>query len=91
MEEQHCLVIIPSLCVFCDTTNQWLYKQWLGRHDKESVRLAAEAIFSCLTTHPRTKMLSDHSLLQGDWKPASPSVVQQNFERLAEHGALYLA
>ena len=91
MEELHCLVVTPALLVSYDTTNQWLYNQWLGLHDKESVRLSAEAIFCCLATHPCTKMLSDHSLLQGDWKPAIASVVQQNFERLAGGGVIYVA
>ncbi|RZK26437.1 MAG: hypothetical protein EOO63_14680, partial [Hymenobacter sp.] len=71
-----------------DTVNKWLYNQWLGLHDGESVRSAAEHIFTCLATHPCTKMLSDHSLLHGNWQPAIPSVVQQNFERLATHGVV---
>jgi hypothetical protein len=85
------LVVTPSLCVAYDTANQWLYNQWLGVHDKESVRLSAETIFSCLATYPCIKMLSDHSLLQGDWQPAIPAVVQHNFERLASHGVRYVA
>jgi hypothetical protein len=44
MEALHCLVTTPSLCIFYDTANQWLYNQWLGMHDQESVRRGAELI-----------------------------------------------
>jgi len=91
MEKLQYLLVTPSLRISYDTTNKWLYNQWLGLHDKESVRLAAEAIFSCLAQYPCLKMLSDHSLLQGDWQPAIPAVVQHNFERLAAHGVRYIA
>jgi hypothetical protein len=91
MKTLHYLVVTPTLCVAYDTTNQWLYSQWLGVHDRESVRLSAETIFSCLDKHPCIKMLSDHSMLQGDWQPAIPAVVQHNFERLAAHGVRYVA
>lgn len=91
METLHYLVVTPSLCVAYDSTNKWLYNQWLGPHTPESVRWAAETIFCCLAAHPCTKMLSDHSQLQGNWQRAIPTIVQQNFERLAQQGIRYLA
>jgi hypothetical protein len=91
MEKLHCLLATPGLTVSYDTTNQWLYAQWMGLHDKESVRVAAEHIFASLTTYPCLKLLSDHTLLLGSWQAAIPSVVQHNFERLAAHGVRYVA
>lgn len=91
MEELRCLLATPALIVFYDTNNNWLYNQWQGTHDKESVRVAAEHIFACLAEQPCAKMLSDHSLLRGSWQAATATVVQQNFERLAAHGVLYVA
>ncbi|RZJ95065.1 MAG: hypothetical protein EOO60_01500 [Hymenobacter sp.] len=91
METLQYLVVTPSLCVAYDTTNRWLYNQWLGMHDKESIRLGAEAIFACLAAHPCTKMLSDYSQLKGDWRPDVSAVVYRNFERLTEHGISYVA
>ena len=91
MQELQHLFVTSSLRISYDVTNKWLYNQWLGLHDKESVRRSAEAIFACLAQYPCLKMLSDHSLLQGDWQPAIPAVVQHNFERLAAHGVRYVA
>jgi hypothetical protein len=91
MEALQALVVTPTLCVAYDPPNQWLYAQWRGVHDTESVRAGAEAIFACLATHPCPKLLSDHSQLQGDWRPAIAPVVQRNFARLAAHGVSYVA
>jgi hypothetical protein len=91
MENLHCLLATSSLTVSYDTATNWLYVQWQGLHDKESVRVCSEHIFACLTTHPCQKMLSDHSLLLGNWQAAIPSVVQHNFERLTAHGVGYVA
>lgn len=91
MENLHCLLATPGLTVSHDVLNDWLYAQWHGLHDKESVRVCSEHIFTCLTTHRCLKLLSDHSLLVGNWQPAIPSVVQHNFERLAMHGVRYVA
>ncbi len=91
MEVLRCLLTTPALTVSYDATNNWLYNQWQGQHNKESVRVSAEHIFTCLATQPCIKMLSDHSLLLGNWQAAISSVVQQNFERLATHGVVYVA
>lgn len=91
MEDLQCLLATPALTISYDTTNHWLYNQWHGLHDAESVRVCAEHIFACLATHPCHKMLSDHTLLLGSWRAAIPSVVQQNFALLATHGVRYVA
>lgn len=90
MEGIQCLVDTPFITVSHDPVNNWLYAQWQGLHTEESVRVSAEHIFACLTAYPCLKMLSDHSLLVGNWQPAIPSVVQQNFKRLAAHGVRYV-
>ena len=87
----HCLRDTPSLCVFYDAANQWLYCQWLGQHDTASIRQSAETIFACLATQPCCKMLSDHSQLVGDWQAAAQGVVRRNFERLAAYGIVHVA
>jgi hypothetical protein len=61
----------------------------MGLHDEETVRVAAEHIFACLATYPCLKLLSDHSVLLGNWQAAIPSVVQHSFERLAAHRVIY--
>lgn len=91
MENLQCLLTTPGLTVSHDVSNNWLYVQWQGLHNAESVRVSAEHIFACLTTHPCLKMLSDHSSLVGNWQAAIPSVVQHNFERLVAHGVRYVA
>ncbi|TVT39605.1 hypothetical protein FNT36_18355 [Hymenobacter setariae] len=91
MENLRCLLATPGLTISYDTSNQWLYVQWVGMHDKETVRVSAEHIFASLAAYPCLKMISDHSQLIGNWQAAIPSVVQHNFERLAAHGVRYVA
>jgi hypothetical protein len=91
MEDLACLLATPTITVSYDTTNKWLYIQWQGLHTDESVRISSEHVFTCLATYPCVKILSDHSLLLGDWQACITSVVQQNFERLAAHGVFYVA
>jgi hypothetical protein len=91
MEDLRCLLETPAITISYDTTNHLLYNQWHGLHDAASVRVCAEQIFACLAAYPCLKMLSDHSQLRGNWQPAIPSVVQQNFARLAAHGIRYVA
>ena len=91
MEALQRLLAAPGLTVSYDEPNKWLYVQWHGQHDTESVRASAEHIFASLTAYPCLKMLSDHSLLVGNCQPAIPSVVQHNFARLAAHGVRYVA
>jgi hypothetical protein len=90
MEEFTCLINTPGLRISYDESNQWLYNQWLGRHDMESVPKCAELIHACLATNPCPKMLSDHSLLTGDWQPAIPTV-QAAFACMASQGVAYIA
>ncbi len=91
MENLDCLLATPALIVSHDAENHWLYIQWCGPHDAESVRRCAESVFACLAMHPCPRVLSDHTQLQGDWQAAISSVVRQNFERLAAHGVEYVA
>lgn len=90
MEELTCLINTPSLRISYDRPNHWLYSQWLGKHDMESVPKCAELIHACLRANPCPKMLSDHSSLTGDWQPAL-STVQASFEYLARQGMAYIA
>ena len=86
MEELRCLLDTPTLRVSYDTTNQWLYNQWQGVHDSESVRQASLRIFDCLARQPCVKMLSDHSLVQGQWPATTAPAMRQNLERLGVYG-----
>jgi hypothetical protein len=90
MEELTCLISTPGLCISYDKSNQWLYNQWIGKHDRESIPRCGELISACLLTHPCPKMLSDHSLLTGDWQQALPNI-RPAFERLAALGVAYIA
>ena len=91
MEEPRCLFDTPGLRISYDAANGWLYSQWLGEHNAASVRQGAEAVCACLAAQPCTKLLSDHSLLLGNWEGMSPREGQQLFARMAARGVAYLA
>lgn len=90
MEELTCLLNTPGLRVLHDSANQWLYSQWLGQHDGESMQRHTELVCACLQTQPSPKILSDHSLLTGDWQQAAPGC-RHAFERMAAQGVAYFA
>ena len=91
MDELHCLLDTPTLRVSYDTANKWLYNQWQGMHDPESVRRASLRIFDCLAQQPCAKMLSDHSLVQGHWPAVTTPAMQQNLQLLGTYGIAYFA
>jgi hypothetical protein len=91
MDALRCLLATPTLCVWHDPVNDWLYNQWLGEHDEASVLVCTDAIEACLRAQPCPKILSDHSQLSGNWLTASPLVGQQGLARLAAQGVAYFA
>ena len=91
MEEMCCLFDSPGLRISYDAANGWLYNQWLGEHNGATVKEGAEAMFACLSRQPCTKILSDHSLLLGNWQEAAAWMGQQNFVRVAAQGITHVA
>jgi hypothetical protein len=90
MEEPICLLDTPGLRIQHDVANQWIYNQWLGEHTTDSVRYYGELVYECLQKHPCPKVLSDHSLLTGDWSLVVPGC-RHFFERMADLGVAYFA
>jgi hypothetical protein len=91
MEELTCLLDTPGLRISSDEANNWLYNQWLGMHNEDSVKMYASHICACLRQRPFTKILSDHSGLVGNWQGAAPWIGQEYFVRLAAQGIAYFA
>ena len=91
MEEPRCLYDSPGLRVSLDEANGWLYNQWLGVHNEESIKEAAAAIWACLHAHPCAKVLSDHSGLISDWQGVAPWIGQDYLDHLAAQGVRYFA
>jgi hypothetical protein len=50
MERLNCLLDTPGLRVFYDEANNWLYNQWLGVQDEQSVKESVSDICSLIHT-----------------------------------------
>lgn len=91
MEELRCLLDTPGLRVSYDEANGWLYNQWLGVHDKASVKVHAAAICACHRAQPCRKILSDHTGLEGSWQHSVPWIGGEYLSQLAGQGVEYFA
>jgi hypothetical protein len=91
MEKLNCLLDTPGLRVFYDEANNWLYNQWLGVHDEQSVKESVSDICSLIHTCSFTRILSDHSGLVGSWQGSVPWITRTYFDQLAAQGVTYFA
>lgn len=91
MKEMRCLLDSPGLRVSYDEANGWLYNQWLGPHDADSVRVHAAAICAHHLAWPCSKVLSDHSGLVGSWQHSVPWIGGEYLNTLAAQGVVYFA
>jgi hypothetical protein len=87
---QH-LLNISYISITYDRCNSWLYVDWKGHLDEQSVRAGCHQILTYLRLTNCTKILNDNSSVSGDWECASRWLGQEFLPCLAEAGLLYLA
>lgn len=86
-----CLLDTPLLTIQHDITNGWLYNQWKGAHDPNTVFACIHHILACLEATACRKILSDHTEFIGNWLHVAPRVGSEAFEQIAARGVVAVA
>jgi hypothetical protein len=86
-----CLLDTRQLTVHHDVVNDWLYSQWKGRHNAETVPVCAAHVFACLEVTKCQKLLSDHTELTGDWQAVAMRVGSEALAQTAARGVRAIA
>jgi hypothetical protein len=91
MADSQVLLDISSICVIHDEYNQWLYVDWKGPQDPESVRGGCEQVLQFLRATGCRKILNDNTNATGDWEKAARWIGQECLPSLAAAGLQYMA
>ena len=91
MTNSYSLVDLSSLSITYDRCNDWLYANWQGHQDKQSVQTGCQQILDSLRLIPCHKILNDNTNVTGDWIKAARWVGEDYFPHLADAGLHYLA
>lgn len=91
MTELQVILDISSLCITHDRCNQWLYVDWKGAQNAESVCWGCEQVHACLRATGCHKILNDNTNTTGDWEKAARWIGQDFLPTLASAGLHYLA
>lgn len=89
-----CLRILldtSSITIAHDLCNQWLYIDWKGPQNEQSVRAGCEQVLTFLRLTKCQKILNDNTNVTGDWQEASRWIGEEFIRSLAEAGLRYLA
>lgn len=81
-----CLVDTPLLTIHHDVTNAWLYNQWKGTHNADTILTCAHHILASLDATGCRKMLSDHTEFNGNWMAVAPRLGREAFAQVAARG-----
>ena len=85
------LLNISYISIIHDHCNNWLYVDWKGHQDEQSVRAGCLHVLTCLRATNCKKILNDNSNVNGDWERASRWLGQDFLPLLSEAGLHYLA
>jgi hypothetical protein len=85
------LLDISYISITYDHCNEWLYVDWKGHQDEQTVQAGCLQLLTYLRATNCKKVLNDNSNVTGDWECASRWLGQEFLPRLAEAGLHYLA
>ncbi|PRY15569.1 hypothetical protein CLV24_102191 [Pontibacter ummariensis] len=71
--------------------DDWIYANWRGYNNYDTVTAGCERILECLEHYRVTKVLNDNSNLEGIWSGASKWVGQDWLPRMRQAGLLHFA
>lgn len=81
----------PSLSIFHDAAQNWLYVEWKGAHTAESARTGGEQVLQCLRGCTCPKMLNDNSQVTSEWAAGARWVGGEYYQQLAGLGMRHVA
>jgi hypothetical protein len=81
----------PSLSIFYDPEQDWLYVEWKGDHTAASARGGGELVLQHLARRPCAKMLNDNSHVTSEWEAGARWVGGEYYQQLAARGVRHVA
>lgn len=85
------LVSEKSIEISYDRENGYLYCNWIGFQNKDSIMKSGEKILDCLMRKKATKVLNDNTLVTGPWHEAAEWTVTNWFPRMEKAGLKHFA
>jgi hypothetical protein len=85
------LVTLPSLRLFLDAGQPWLYAQWCGEQSEASIRQGCELVLHHLAAQRCQKLLNDNSGASGDWSITAKWLATYFLPQAGELGLQYVA
>jgi hypothetical protein len=79
------------LSIYYNHVNEWLYVDWTGDQNMESVKDGCERILKFVKEELCHKILNDNTHVPNIWSDASDWVTNDWFPRLATSGLYYIA
>lgn len=80
-----------NITITADTKNQWLYVDWKGFQDKESVKHGCLKMLDMLKAAGVSKVLNDNTNVLGTWSDAAEWVGKEWFPMMETAGLKYFA
>ncbi|ALD22463.1 hypothetical protein [Hymenobacter sp. DG25A] len=81
----------PHLLISYDYENEWLYADWIGDQDLQSVQEGCEQLLEFLKAERCQKVLNDNSRVTSMWSDAAEWGGKVWFPAMAEGGLKYFA
>jgi hypothetical protein len=87
----HSLFDSPHLTLWHDCTNQWLYVEWKGKQELETIKEICDYVLQHVPLTGFTKVLNDSTQAVGNWTAAAEWLGRDLFPRLSAVGFTHMA
>ncbi len=88
---QKLLFADDTIAISYDYLNQWIYVDWRGEQNHQTVKEGCERMLEYLKSELCHKVLNDNTNVRGSWSDASEWVALDWFPRMANAGLKYFA
>ncbi|HSI90769.1 MAG TPA: hypothetical protein VK927_06595 [Adhaeribacter sp.] len=85
------LLLENSIGIYFDTQDHWLYVDWTGRQDLNTIKHGCEQLMYFIDKQACTKLLNDNTKITNDWSEAEDWLCTDLPPRLSKSGIKYIA
>ncbi|AKD04805.1 hypothetical protein POKO110462_10025 [Pontibacter korlensis] len=75
-----------TIAIEFNPADEWIYVNWKGYQNRESVMDGCEKILELMIEHACFRILNDNTNVEGQWSAASRWLAEDWFPRMHEHG-----
>lgn len=81
----------PTICIYYDFVDDWLYNDWIGEQTVESIKEGCEQFLLLLIAERTHKLLNDNTNVTNIWSDAAEWIATDFAPRCAAAGLEYIA